>query len=409
MEHSPKFIIVLTVIIFLVVTGIVIGIYFAVTTTSDDGSSETSPLETYFFIDNTDFPLVGLVDGSSTKSKVSVELDGNNTLVTTNTIPNYIPSLGGLDIAGSWSPTLALLGFNDGNPNGVIDNTITFSIPNNPVANDVFTDTNMGAMGIARNGVLLFNPYANPENEDAVKTKEVFGSCCSHSNASNSIAEGGMHYHKYPSCLRFLGSIQTEAEAGAQMIIDLNAETHSPLIGFIFDGFPIYGPIGYDSDGIFKLLQSSYTGPEDANGNPTFVDGSGDLDEANGLLSTTPDFGTIYHYITTVHVDSVTGYPDLGINYNYAYDFRTIMSLDMNDDEYRVHLQSSIESAAAAFTTYRYIPPTGELSLGDITSNYAKYLDGILADNPDKLSLFRMIMPEFPYITLKYKGTSTEN
>ena len=59
---------------------------------------------------------------------------------------------------------------------------------------------------------------------------------------------------------------------------------HSPLLGYAFDGFPIYGPIGYDiSDNSYndaaqilseqnnfavKLMKSNYTGSEDSFGNP---------------------------------------------------------------------------------------------------------------------------------------------
>ena len=42
------------------------------------------------------------------------------------------------------------------------------------------------------------------------------------------------HYHKYPVCVK-----SPWADDGTE---------HSPLIGFAFDGFPIYGP--YESQGI---------------------------------------------------------------------------------------------------------------------------------------------------------------
>jgi hypothetical protein len=33
---------------------------------------------------------------------------------------------------------------------------------------------------------------------------------------------------------------------------------HSPIIGYAFDGFPIYGPVGWDAEGRPTLMTSSY-------------------------------------------------------------------------------------------------------------------------------------------------------
>ena len=75
---------------------------------------------------------------------------------------------------------------------------------------------------------------------------------------------------------------------------------HSPLLGWAFDGFPIYGQIGYkdkDKDAL-KLLKTSY------NTDYQYVQGSGDLDFCNGIYCPTPEFPEgIYHYICTLCVD----------------------------------------------------------------------------------------------------------
>jgi hypothetical protein len=47
--------------------------------------------------------------------------------------------------------------------------------------------------------------------------------CCGHPNQV-----GEYHYHKYPICLNSLWSDEGNA--------------HSPLLGWAFDGYPIYGP-----------------------------------------------------------------------------------------------------------------------------------------------------------------------
>ena len=53
--------------------------------------------------------------------------------------------------------------------------------------------------------------------------------CCGHPSPDNRY-----HYHKYPVCVK-------------SPFVD-EGEEHSPLIGFAFDGFPIYGP--YESKGL---------------------------------------------------------------------------------------------------------------------------------------------------------------
>ena len=92
---------------------------------------------------------------------------------------------------------------------------------------------------------------------------------------------------------------------------------HSPIIGWAFDGIPIYGPFGYsDPDDInseIKIIASSYkkdiskvsnrpSGFDDGFFvNDYFYDGSGDLDIHNGRFCKTPEFPNgIYAYFATV-------------------------------------------------------------------------------------------------------------
>ena len=95
-------------------------------------------------------------------------------------------------------------------------------------------------------------------------------------------------------------------------------QDHSPIIGWAYDGHPIYGPYGvvngqikYMESGYVKLASQRVDGPnitkypagffcEDY----TYVDGVGDLDEHNGRFAATPEFpnGTYAYYAT---VDSV--------------------------------------------------------------------------------------------------------
>lgn len=94
-----------------------------------------------------------------------------------------------------------------------------------------------------------------------------------------------------------------------------NEKFHSPILGWAYDGCPIYGQYAYskESGGSIKKLKSSYTtissrfnGP-DTNTYPlgTFVEdyvysASGDLDEFNGRYCITPDYPNgVYAYFAT--------------------------------------------------------------------------------------------------------------
>lgn len=106
---------------------------------------------------------------------------------------------------------------------------------------------------------------------------------------------------------------------------------HSPILGYAFDGFPIYGPLGYDKSTTqyysdnessipVKFLKSSYTYDNvDSNGNPTYEPNLGDLDFCNGIFSKTPEFPQgVYHYICTIKLDS-TGNPALEEDSSYGF------------------------------------------------------------------------------------------
>ena len=98
--------------------------------------------------------------------------------------------------------------------------------------------------------------------------------------------------------------------------------THSPIIGWAYDGAPIYGPYGYEtnSGGPIKIIQPGYSvaistyrpnpltsGGEQIYSNGFFVedytytDGS-DLDEHNGRFCKTPEYPNgIYAYFATIN------------------------------------------------------------------------------------------------------------
>jgi len=91
---------------------------------------------------------------------------------------------------------------------------------------------------------------------------------------------------------------------------------HSPIIGYAFDGWPIYGPYGFantDGTGGIKIMTSSYafkTVPR-SNGNMPdgtfiedfeYIEGKGTLDQYNGRDCVTPEYPNgVYAYFVTVN------------------------------------------------------------------------------------------------------------
>jgi hypothetical protein len=154
---------------------------------------------------------------------VTIAFNATEMIIHTKGLPNHptgkFPEQG----FGPWS-----------NPNYIQEHSRTYFIPLNPQVNPrhIFTTTDnsnhalpMGPIGIAVNGVVFFNPF-DASSQDA---SNMMDRCCGHP-----APDGTYHYHKYPICVN-----SPWADEGKE---------HSPLIGFAFDGFPIYGP--FESAGV---------------------------------------------------------------------------------------------------------------------------------------------------------------
>lgn len=119
---------------------------------------------------------------------------------------------------------------NSGNPNSIRVQNFTFRIPLRPVLADHITRVPMGPIGMALNGVVFFNPFEMGGLNAVEGYSEVWlDSCCGHPEQ-----RGVYHYHKYPSCVK-----SPFPDSGTE---------HSPVLGFAFDGFPLYGP--YEESGV---------------------------------------------------------------------------------------------------------------------------------------------------------------
>lgn len=154
--------------------------------------------------------------------------------------------------------------FLDGNPSLASDQNAIFKFPLNPTQNTgTLTSTTGGNIGLFINGVALFDyrdgvSWKNSTNSlaggplggtgdgvwnrDAVVAERA-GFDCSKGHP----AMGNYHHHQNPSAydldLNVLSTICNLYNAEGLYAID--STQHSPLIGFAYDGFPIYGAYGY--------------------------------------------------------------------------------------------------------------------------------------------------------------------
>lgn len=204
------------------------------------------------------------------------------------------------------------------NPNTPANMNFVYKITRNPVQNTATPVVpGLGHIGVWSNGVSVFNAkdgmsYNNAGvwNRDALYYEGVsFDSCLGHP-APN----GEYHNHVNPHCL----------------YDDTDSLVHSPIIGYAFDGFPIYGAYAYtntNGTGPIKRMRSSYVlSSNTTRGNGPAVDasypagcfiedyvytpGSGDLDEHNGRFCITPDYPSgIYCYFVTLNDTLYPEYP----------------------------------------------------------------------------------------------------
>jgi hypothetical protein len=152
---------------------------------------------------------------------VTVEFDETTLIMHTKGIPNHPTA----KFPGNQLPS---------NPNSIQEQRYTFYLPLDPKVNArhiVTAKDNsnhalpMGPIGVALNGVVFFNPF----DANSTDASNMMDNCCGHPNF-----DGLYHYHKYPICVN-----SPWADEG---------QGHSPLIGFAFDGFPLYGP--YEKAGV---------------------------------------------------------------------------------------------------------------------------------------------------------------
>jgi hypothetical protein len=296
-----------------------------------------------------------------------------------------------------------------GNPTIAQDQNAIFKFPLNPTKNTgTLKNTTGGNIGVFINGVALFdfrdgvawdkttnalcggpgNPpcpggpgVAMEWNRDAILA-EMTGFDCSKAHPAN----GNYHHHQNPTAFKLdkkvLSTICNLYDADGLYTID--STKHSPLIGFAYDGFPIYGAYGYknvDGTGGIVRIKSSYSlksqttrtnGPnvgqvvgtqtmtngyfrEDYQYNTTSAATPDFLDEHNGRFCITPEYPAgIYCYFATV---------DAKWNSTYPYVVGTTF--------YGVYANAKVATVSESTTIYK--PTSKPNSIVDLNGEELKF------------------------------------
>ncbi|MCB0738681.1 MAG: YHYH protein [Bacteroidetes bacterium] len=256
----------------------------------------------------------------------------------------------------------------DGNPALATNNDWLWKIPRAPKENTgTGTTTPLGPIAVFVNGVPMYDykdaaSYNSSTKQDDMQggdgvwnrnaiMAENDGFDCAKGHPSpkfsggpppmGTLEGGSYHHHQNPTAFNL---DKTEISDICDLYLadglyKLDDTKHSPLVGYAFDGYPIYGAYGYantDGTGGIKRMESSYQkrnitkrdkladgtdvtdGPDVGADFPLgwyredyeFKDGSGDLDEHNGRFCVTPEYpdGT-YAYFCTVDENWNSAYP----------------------------------------------------------------------------------------------------
>jgi hypothetical protein len=293
---------------------------------------------------------------------------GNSTAITNNILVNCQSvqySASNVYVSTKGVPAYPTGPFLDGNPSQATSQNAIFKFPLTPVQNTATAvSTTGGNIGVFINGVALFDyrdgvswknstsslcggPIQPPCMGDGVWNRDaIVGERLGFDCSKGHPAMGNYHHHQNPSAFKLdLNVISTVCNLyDADGLYAIDSTVHSPLIGFAYDGFPIYGAYGFknvDGTGGIVRMKSSFTlrnistrttyytstatvtpGPavsttyplgyfrEDYQYNATSAATPDYLDIHNGRFCVTPEYPNgIYCYFATVTSNWNSAYP----------------------------------------------------------------------------------------------------
>ncbi len=272
-------------------------------------------------------------DASSTLQTIAEEADCQTICYTNDSV--WVAATGLTTEMGYWT-----------NPGTPSNQGVVWRIPRNPTIPSVKeAQPNNAGIGVLVTGIPIYGHGGEPSYNSSTNSTDLNGDGLWFGEVV--VSEGStldtMGAHPTP----LTGAYHTHASA-RPMWEDTDTSNHSPLIGWAFDGHPIYGPYGYsdpmDATSTVTRMLTGYSlrvmsdrstlpdgsasvppGPANFSSFPlgTFVQDyewlatNGDLDEYNGRFCVTPEYpaGT-YAYFTTVDANWEAVFPYfIGINY----------------------------------------------------------------------------------------------
>jgi hypothetical protein len=221
-------------------------------------SSVVEEIEVIDILDSsTNYNITSVLSKFDGIDAMSYTIDGNNVTFTTTDVPNHTSPYfeATHDLYEAYNGTNS--DWNK-NPNVILEQNVTITIPLNPSAASINQSTSLGPIGITRNGIVFFNQYAGPNEQELTSEINSFDQYLGHPTGTSQY-----HYHIEPTYLT--EKFGTDA-----------------FLGLLADGFPVYGP--------------------SENGTTITND---DLDDYHGHTTATVEFPEgIYHY----HITSVAPY-----------------------------------------------------------------------------------------------------
>jgi hypothetical protein len=351
--------------------------------------------------------------------------------------------------------------FLDGNPSLTTNQNAIFKMPLNPTQNTgTATATQGGNIGIFINGVAMFDyrdgvawnattnalcggpgnppcpggPTATmPWNRDAIVAERA-GFDCSKGHP----AQGNYHHHQNPSAFKLdLSVISTICDIyDADGLYVINENEHSPLIGYSYDGFPVYGAYAFknaDGTGGITRMKSGYqlrnittrttsptgatvtSGPNVSTTYPLgyfredyeFVSHTSEadyLDEHNGRFCVTPEYPNgIYCYFATVDEDWNSAYPYL-VGPTYYGNKTAVKVTSITETVTTYNPTNSIDEQLTLEKLSVYPNPSNDVLMVQINSLLTKDLGISLWDSQGKKIAEKTI---FQGSTIAYFDVST--